>query len=457
MNARRPTRRRPLAVVGIVLLCGLSAGCKKETEGPAAGAAAAKPAPPLEGEAAGVSRPRLAIEPAPAAPAAAPDAAPAGAAADVQAAPAAPAAPAGGSDRYDAALRGLRDTAKACSPVEPGRMVFCAAWKTHYEGLKPTVAGADPRHPESLAPLRELLRAAAALVDAADPAEREAARMLLKRGFERLRTAPAAEIDPFRAVLAERFRRESDARERLDLLRTLSYAPSALGGALFLDALGRDPDVEVRVAAASSLDACDRKLCPVTAEQVRAAYGAEREPRVKVALLRLAGSLQLPEIVDWCKDQVVAGALRLGCREALKRLQTEPAFELLYGWIAARKDDPESFKPGDYSFRDEFAYLLPFADLPFAKERYYALIDTVLAQKQRSGYAIGIIARQLAWLKDLPRARQIAQKHLKAYGKLWKNAAEKDRQFVIEELRRTAENLDGKGGVYIDRPLRVNP
>ena len=80
----------------------------------------------------------------------------------------------------------------------------------------------------------------------------------------------------------------------------------------------------------------------------------------------------------------------------------------------------------------------------------YRPIPTI---RDQSGFATGIIARGVAWMKDRDAALAMAKKHLEAYKKKWGKSEEKDQKFVIDELQKTVDNLEGKGGIRIDRPL----
>ena len=132
--------------------------------------------------------------------------------------------------------------------------------------------------------------------------------------------------------------------------------------------------------------------------------------------------------------------LGVACQDALSVLKTNQGFDALYEWLNRRMHAPETRLPNALSFRDEFRAIAPYANEPYARDRYLRLIKRVLLQSDRSGYATGAIVKMLSTVSDHARAIEILDDvqafYLKRLGPSPLVAADKFLMKTIEQTKR---------------------
>jgi len=68
--------------------------------------------------------------------------------------------------------------------------------------------------------------------------------------------------------------------------------------------------------------------------------------------------------------------------------------------------------------------LAPYWELPYAKEKAYALLDRVLGEDKRHPYLLADLVYRVSILKDLDAALAILVKYDAKYKELWANEAD---------------------------------
>ncbi len=222
----------------------------------------------------------------------------------------------------------------------------------------------------------------------------------------------------------------------------------ALGGERILPFLVHaarvDRDWRVRRSGLLAISECIRKspTCRIDIKILDALYEQWTDARTQTALISVAGALKSERTLRWCDGRLNDNAYALSCKNALSQMKTEASFDMLLAWLKTREREPNAFSPDNFGFREDFSYLVGFADEPYAKERFYRTLNRVLGESRRSGYATGGIAKHLPSLADRHEALLIARSHHKFYLKKWGPApTTQDRQFLLKTLRKAREQL----------------
>lgn len=347
----------------------------------------------------------------------------------------APAAPAQPAPEAAQATARLESVAGECANdgadlAEPGA---CVAWRVLRDGLR----AEPPEHP--LVPLME---AARQRVGDDDPWLRAIARLALEQGLLRTVDAPPPEARGWWQALAERLPRAADAAERLTLVRLLGNYGDREVKPLLLEAARNAPEPAARAAAWSALARCRPRGCEVAPSTLLQAFAAEASPEGRGGLAEVAGKLGMPEVVAWCEAALAesAGPQLEGCRRGLKAVGTPEAFERLYAratrLLTAAEVDPRVLG-------EAVADLTPYAAHQDAGDRYFALVEQVLADPRTRPLTLGMVADQLLFAGGgRLRAGPIARRHYEAAERRFGASIEPNERFAVERLRNAAATLD---------------
>jgi len=313
------------------------------------------------------------------------------------------------------------------------------------------LAAQDPKASALSAPLDERLKAAVKLTTSADAFERSAAYELIDRS---LRNLPNVDHRPYFIAHVPPYELAELAEERFHQIEPLAQRPFArILPFLWRVALDDENDA-VRSKALAGLERWIVEHPEAgKPDLIRAINAKWTDPVTQGSLFSLAGLVKIPEVLEWCRNALDGQGNARSCRVGLARLGSPEAFDVLHQWVVKRSEDKRLQGPNNYGFREDFVHLAPYADLPFAKARYYALFDKVLGQVRRSGFATGMIARRSVFLEDAPRALEILRRHHAHYVKIWSGLKMKpDRTFLLDEFPKAIAAFEARVSGPTDAP-----
>ena len=263
----------------------------------------------------------------------------------------------------------------------------------------------------------------------------------------RTKTLSESQLNPYLEALAAQYAESRPEEERRVLIKSLrKHAGPHLRGFLAWVAM-IDPDEQTRVEALTGLAECVKAstACRPKPEIIDVIYRRHTDHRTRQALFIYAGYCQHRPVLKWCADRLTDGAAALACRTAMSKYAQPESFERLASWIEKQMYTPDSLLPGSYGFRDDFSYLMPYGNLDFSGDRYFSLLEKVLLQTERSGYATGVIVRSLKNLKNRRRVRSLLAKVTGVYRKRFGTdpslAAD---AFLMAALRQAAVDVSAK-------------
>ena len=236
--------------------------------------------------------------------------------------------------------------------------------------------------------------------------------------------------------------------QRDDLIRLFIGALDRLARnefpAILIQAFMRTKNAQVQRDALKFMAHCanEDRRCGLTHQAIVALAQPVKDTPVFGSLVRTAGHLRLGPISEWCDGNLGDDALGRACRTALSHAQSQSAFETLHAFVLQRHRDPRSRQPQVYSFRDDFALIVPYASADYAKAKFYALLNAVLGETRRSPYATAGVAKHLGSLEDKGQSRTLAEIHLRRYEALWPAGKRNEAQtFLIATLKTQLNTL----------------
>lgn len=343
----------------------------------------------------------------------------------------------------------LRETGSAAKPEESKR------WQKFEDVYGPVFMQYFPHRKESAAPFHDYGLAGLSRIDDDDKFIRSVAYKLLEKYMEQTAAKyGGAGDDDFRYALAERYEElPDDDPGKLRPLRLLVLSPSGRLFPYLLRLATGAKDPAARILALSAFDHCNPRDCPIGPADIESWYSREKSPQVQNAMLPLAGRLKLESIYGICAHKLSDSDISQGCREGLSRMKTPQAFDMLYAYLDELTDDPRSMTSLAERVRVGLEQLMPFAQLPPTRERFYALLDKILGQSERQGFTTGAIAIMIVQLPHKDVTLPMVQKHLAAYEDLWPGTADQSQKYVIESFSKAVELIESKGRVPNIQPL----
>jgi len=319
------------------------------------------------------------------------------------------------------------------------RIVQAPEWKQLMKKLERRLSRYRRKSRQAQARLNDVMMAVLRMLDNDGPFERASAYALMDHIFTAVgKTLPRAFEGPFIRSAAARMTLATSVHERTMLVE--SALKHDREGELFAFAISvvlSDKDWAVRKKALDGLDRCAtvHKKCKLAPVMLDLLYNRHTDARTRGPLMLYAAALLYPKVTNWCRPHLRKSSLMLPCRTALGRLQTEEAFDLLYKWLDKRKDEASSKRPQNYSFRDEFKSIMPYANKRFARYKFPQLLDTVLGQDLRDGFATGGIVRMMDQMEDAKRALQILKATRAFYKvKFGDHTLHRSQKFLMNEL-----------------------
>jgi len=331
----------------------------------------------------------------------------------------------------------------------PWRAVQAKDFLALEEEMKAEKAAQDPKASTLSPVLEERLKTAMKLTSSEDSFERSAAYELIDRT---LRNLPNVDHRPYFIAHIPPYQLSERSDERFHQVEPFAQRPFARILPFLWHVALDDEDDAVRYQALVGLERwiTDHPEA-ANADLIRAINAKWSDPVTQGGLFGLAGLAKVPEVLEWCRNALDGQGNARSCRVGLSRLGSAPAFDVLYQWVVKRSEDKRLQGPNSYLFREDFAHLAPYADAPFARERYYTLFDKVLGQVRRSGYATGMIVRRSVALEDAPRALEILRRYQNHYIGIWPPRLMKpDRKFLLDEFPKAIAALEARTKRQVD-------
>ncbi len=311
-------------------------------------------------------------------------------------------------------------------------------WRELKKLIKAPLARYSRKRAKRRAAVEDILAAGVDMVSRKDGYERATGYALINECLEQLGDKlNSSEKTKYLSTILSQYNVANEIHERLLMLKVLGAHADRRLDRFLLRVVLEDSEWTARREALLGVDNCLKlgRGCSIDLEGAELIYDTYADSRTRGPLFQLAGRAQLPVVTQWCLAHLHKGNLAQSCRSALSLVRTREAFDALHDWLNARKDEPSSVAVGQYTFRDEFQAITPYADFHYAKERYYTLLFNVLGQDIREPHATGGIVRTMGQLKDSKRALYIVESILAFYEAKWeKLVRQRGHKFLFKQL-----------------------